>query len=148
MMENRLVVRLKNYWERIKKDSPMPDFKKNNPAMIEDLWSQCFVLAVLPPVGSNYKYDFLGDKVKDVYRRDLTGSTVDLQGSQFPNSIVSKHLKEVGESAFSLNQPLEDEGQTPSVGGKFIKYRIVMLPFGGDKQGVTHILVGLSFREF
>lgn len=147
MYENRLIVRLNDYWNRLKKDDVLPDFKKNNPAMIEDLWQQCFVLSIVPTKFPVYKYEFLGDKVKAVYGRDITGTVVDLNSKQFPNSIISPKLKKIVELA-EINQPLEEQGQTPSKGSKFIKYRMILLPFGNEGAGLTHIVAGLSFREF
>lgn len=145
-MEKRLVIRLMGYWERLRNGDPLPDFKKNNPAMIEDLWTQCFVLSIAPPRGAVYKYEYLGDKVKDVYGGDISGRSFELQNRQFPNSIIARRLQEMVKTG--TKTPQEDSGHTPSADGKLIKYRIVLLPFGNEKSGLTHIIVGISFREF
>ncbi len=147
MNDNRLTARLIDYWKRIKKDDVIPDFKKNNPALIEDLWEQCFVLSIIPPNCAAYKYEFLGKEIKRIYARDLLGMTFDLKNGQFPNSVIVPRLK-VMNSLFDLKSPQEDSGQMPIVGGKIVKYRTIMLPFGNEKSGITHIVIGVSYREF
>lgn len=144
MFEQRLTVRLMDYWERLKKDDTMPDFKKNNPGMISDLWDQCFVVSIVPQQGTFYKYEYVGKKVREAYGRDPTGQTVDLKIKHFPNMIVASKLPAVME----IEAPQESEGQAPTANGKFLKYRAILLPFGNEKEGLTHILVGLSYRVF
>lgn len=147
MNDNRLTERLTKYWSRIKKDEVMPDFRKNNPAVIEDLWEQCFVLSVVPPNCSSYKYEYLGEKIKKIYTDDLIGLTFDLKGRQFPNSVLVPRLRTIN-SLLELKSPQEDTGKMPISSGKIIKYRTITLPFGNKKAGITHIVVGVSYREF
>ncbi len=147
MNDNRLTVRLMDYWKRLKKDDVIPDFKKNNPAMIEDLWEQCFVLSVVPPNCSGYKYEYIGKEIKKIYLKDLLGMTFDLKNGQFPNSVIVPKLQ-VMNTLIDIKTPQEDSGQMPIAGGKIIKYRTIMLPFGNEKSGITHVVVGVSCREF
>lgn len=147
MLENRLVVRLMGYWERLRKDDVLPDFKKNNPAIIEDLWQQCFVLHILPARTGAYKYEYLGDKIKTLYGHDYTGMTFDFHNRQFPNSIISTGLQNMI-FAEKHDAPREENGQVPGNAGKIIKYRTILLPFGSEKAGLTHIVCGVSYREF
>jgi hypothetical protein len=146
MSENRLVVRMMGYWERIRKDEHLPDFRKNNPAMIEDLWQQCFVLSSAVPKSTIYKYEFIGEKVKDIYKQDLTGQVFDLQGKDFPNLVISPRLREIG--GLDIPTPQEISGQVSGSGGKIIKYRIILLPFGNQKNVLTHVIAGVSFIKY
>jgi hypothetical protein len=43
--------------------------------------------------------------------------------------------------------PLVDMGQFINAGNKVVKYRSCLLPFGTGNK-VTHIIAGLSWREF
>ncbi len=147
MNDNRLVNRLVDYWKRVKKDDLLPDFKKNNPASIEDIWQQCFVLSIIQPNFTGYKYEYMGDKIIKIYGKDLMGRTMSLSNRQFPDSIISPRLKSIN-SLSDLKEPQEDMGQMPAPGGKFIKYRTILLPFGNEKAGLTHIVAGVSYREY
>lgn len=146
MNDNRLIVRLSDYWNRIKKDDLIPDFRKNNPASIEDLWEQCFVLSIVPPDLFCFKYEYLGEKIQKIYGSDLTGTIVNIKNKQFPNSVIVPKLQSI--NILSDMKPSEDSGQMPHDSGKIIKYRTVLLPFGNESKGLTHIVVGVSFREF
>jgi hypothetical protein len=147
MLEQRLVVRLLGYWERVKKEDAMPDFRRNNPAMIEDLWGQCFILAVIPPIGSAYKYEYLGDKLGALCISDITGKTFDAKNKHAGNSLVTPKIETIT-ALMELKTPQEDNGQMPTTSGKLIKYRTILLPFGNETVGITHMLGGVSYREF
>jgi len=147
MLEQRLVVRLLGYWERVKKEDIMPDFRRNNPAMIEDLWGQCFVISVVPPSCKAYKYEYLGDKIRVLCTGDITGKTFDAQNKYSGNSLVTPKMEAII-ALMELKKPQEDSGQMPSKNGKFVKYRTILLPFGNENMGITHIVGGVSYREF
>ncbi|MEQ1789315.1 MAG: PAS domain-containing protein [Rickettsiales bacterium] len=147
MNENRLTTRLTEYWNDLKQDDVIPDFEQNNPALIGDLWDQCFVLYIIPPNYSAYRYEYLGAQIKEMYGRDLTGTFVDLKNRQFLDAVIIPRLQVI-RSVLNLKTPQEDSGQLPTKNKKFIKYRIVLLPFGSESAGTTHIVVGVSFREF
>ncbi|MEQ1705954.1 MAG: PAS domain-containing protein [Rickettsiales bacterium] len=147
MNDNRLTARLTSYWENLKKDDIVPDFKKNNPARIADLWEQCFVLSLLPNNFNYYKYEYIGDKIKKLYGEDVTGTMVNIGNSKFPNSVIMPKLQAI-KSLSDMKSPTEDSGQMVQNSGKIIKYRSVLLPFGNEKSGLTHIIAGISHREF
>jgi hypothetical protein len=144
MYEQRLTVRLTQYWQRIRKDAPMPDYKKHNSGAIEDLWPFCFVVSVVPAHKNVYKYDYVGEKIVEAYGKDPSGTTVDLRAERFPNSVISRNLPIVAD----LEAPKELDGNILTDAGKILKYRSVLLPFGSEKAGLTHVLVGLSYRTF
>jgi hypothetical protein len=75
------------------------------------------------------------------------GRTVNMSNKQFPDSIIVPRLQAIN-SLFDLKEPQEDTGQMPMSTGKFIKYRTILLPFGSAKAGLTHIVAGVSYREF
>lgn len=147
MLEQRLVVRLLGYWERIKKEDAMPDFKRNNPAMIEDLWGQCFIISVISIADNAYKYDYLGDKLYALCSNDIKGKTFNARNKGAGNSLVTPRMENIT-ALMELKTPQEDNGQMPTTSGKLIKYRTILLPFGNETAGITHMLGGVSYREF
>ena len=73
----------------------------------------------------------------------MLGQTFGPGHNQFPVAVLIRKIHLV----FANPAPLVDMGQFVSERGKIIKYRSCLLPFG--TQGVvTHIVVGLSWREF
>jgi hypothetical protein len=61
----------------------------------------------------------------------------------YPAARIMARLEEV----WSNPAPLYDEGQFVSPTHKTVKFRSCLLPFGQGEE-VSHILVGLSWREF
>jgi len=145
-MEQRLVVRLMGYWERIRKDKPIPDFNKNNPESISDLWQQCFVLSVVAGGEHVYKYEFMGDGLVNLYGKESVGKVFSLRDREFPNNVLATGLKEMFADGVAP-APKEKDGQAVGKAGKIVKYRLILLPFGKDNK-VTHIVCGVSYREF
>lgn len=147
MHDNRLTTRLIDYWNRIRKNDEIPDFKRNNPTSIADLWERCFVLYIIPPNYSAYRYEYIGEKIQEIYGRDITGTFVDAKNRMSINDVIIPRLQTV-KTLIEIKTPQEDSGQLPTRNGKFIKYRIVLLPFGNSEGVVTHILIGVSYSEF
>jgi len=147
MLEQRLVVRLLGYWERVKKEDSMPDFRRNNPAMIEDLWGQCFILSVVSKSDNAYKYEHLGDQLYALCTSDIKGKTFNAKNKGAGNSLVTPKMENIN-AIMEQKTPQEDSGQMPSKNGKLLKYRTILLPFGNESAGITHILGGVSYREF
>lgn len=132
------------YWNLVRKDRPIPDIIQFNNKPIEDLWGNCFTVAISRDTETKYKYEHMGEKIATAYGRDMTGQTVDPKMRQFPGAVMCKKLEEV----VAQGKPMEDEGNIVTQTGGVIKYRACFLPFGSDKKGVTHIIAGLSFRVF
>ena len=145
MHDQRLVTRLQNYWELIRRGKVMPEIGQLNPAVIEDLWQQCMKIEVnRTQTGIGYTYRFMGEKLIAMFGRDLTASTIDLRSSQYPYGVIVKSLEGVmNERKFVL-----DENQFVNEKGKVIKYRGCIMPFGSEAKGITHLVVGLSDRTY
>jgi len=145
MQEQRLSHRVLKYWETVRKNHEMPEMQRLNTAAIEDVWPYCFLLSVdthgKVPI---YHYEYMGDPIAKIYGRDLTGMIVDQTTKQFPGKVIHHKFNDL----LSSHKPVHDEGHFVSETGKLIKYRACILPFGNDKKGVTHIVVGLSCRFF
>ncbi len=146
MLDNRLTDRLSTYWNSIRKDEPMPNFSQFNASAISDVWQKCILFSVQPTAADsppNLKFQVIGDKLSNVYGQGAIGKTFNPSHRGFPAAAVIKKVRVL----LANPAPLVDMGQFVSEQGKIIKYRSCLLPFG--RQGiVTHVVAGLSWREF
>jgi hypothetical protein len=144
MQEQRLTLRLLRYWELVRKNKPYPEYIHFNTAAIEEIWPWCFVVSVGKRKRAAYTYEYMGEPVAKLYGHNLTGMTIDYTMTQFPGGVIHKKLPEVVEAAV----PMTDDGHFVSAEQGLIKYRACYLPFGNKKNGITHIIVGISCRKF
>ena len=145
MQEQRLTRRVLKFWNMVRKHHDMPEIMRFNPAALEDIWPHCFRI-VVEARGKNtvYKYEYMGEAITGIYGRDLTDMVVDQHAKNFPGSVLHPRFNEI----LHEKRPLHDDGHFINEGGKLIKYRACILPFGDGKKGVTHIVVGLTCRYF
>lgn len=145
-MENRLTTRLITYWERIRKEENLPEIGRLNPAALDDVWPFCFRLTVekSTQAAKTYRYDYVGTKITEIYGKNLTGQYATAQLKSIPGASVLKRMDEL----VLTGKPLEDEGQFINEKSKIVKYRACLLPFGTEKNGVTQIVAGLSWKVF
>lgn len=144
MEELRLTRRLHRYWDYIRKDKDFPDIHQLNSASIEDVWPYCFKVSVDTRGNISYKYEYMGEPIARLYGDDLTGRMVEHEAKDFPGAVVHTKIPQ----AVAEKIPINDDGHFVNRAGQLIKYRACILPFGNEKQGVTHVLVGLSCRVF
>lgn len=145
MQEQRLTRRLLKFWNMVRKDNAIPEMIRFNPAALDDIWPHCFKVSV-DTHGKNpvFTYEYMGDPIAKTYGRDLTGMIVDQYTKQFPGKVLHYKFSEILER----KEPMSDDGHFISDHGYLIKYRASILPFGNEKKGVTHIVVGLTCRQF
>ncbi len=144
--EQRLIDRLTSYWTLLRKDAPLPEFVQFNISAIEDVWSQCVLFTVQPTAaGQNPNVNFynVGDKVKALYG-DVAGRSVNTGQRNFQGAAIVRRMGEV----IASPQPVYDSGQFVNERSKVVKYRSCLLPFGNRDGKVTHVVAGLSWREF
>jgi hypothetical protein len=141
MREQRLTARLQRYWERIRRSNNIPEIQRFNAEAIEDIWPHCFKISI---AGKFYQYDYMGEPLIKLYGRDLTGQMADVRMKQFPASVVYAALRDV----LDKREPVYGDGHLVNSDGRLIKYRSCFLPFGNAKRGVTHVVVGMSYRVF
>ena len=146
MNEHRLVDRLTSYWNNARKDSIMPEFSHFNSSAIEDIWQQCVLFTVMPVADGklpSLNFYRVGDKVREVYGQDMSGKVFSPAQKHFQGAAVVRKANEV----LANQTPIVDLGQFINTGTKMEKYRSCLLPFGSGGK-VTHIIAGLSWREF
>lgn len=145
MQDQRLVNRLQNYWELIRRGKPMPEINQFNAATIEDLWKNCLKLEASPGQGAiRYVCRYMGPKLVPMFGKDLTGMVMDSLITRYPYGVVVKML----DASFKEGKLMVDQNQFVNEKGKVIKYRACFLPFGNESRGVTDFIVGISDRTF
>lgn len=146
MQEQRLHIRLTDYWQKLKKDNILPAIAQFNSHTVPDLWPNCLVVAVekAQATGVSFKYTYIGQPITQMFGQDLTGQLLDPRRKDFPIAVIAKKLTEVME----VGDAIQADNHFNNAQGKLVKYRGCFLPFGSDKTGITHILVGISHRVF
>lgn len=143
--DHRLTDRLTNYWNLIRKDAVMPEFAHFNMSALSDIWQQCILFTVQPAASgspASVSFYMLGDQVKSIYG-DMSGRTMHSGMKHFQGASIVRRMDEV----IASPQIILDQGQFVNDRSKIVKYRSCLLPFGKDGK-VTHVLAGLSWREF
>jgi hypothetical protein len=144
--DHRLTDRLTNYWTLLKRENVMPEFGQFNISAISDIWQQCILFTVSQATENtpaSVNFYMLGDQAKNIYGGDMSGRTVYPSMKHFQGASVVRRMDEIIKDPKSLY----DEGQFVNERSKIVKYRSCLLPFGKEGR-VTHILAGLSWREF
>lgn len=146
MMEHRLSERLTRYWDTLRKDLPMPHFSHFNASAIEDIWQQCLLFTVAPEVENQpYALSFyqIGEGLRGLYGSNMLGRHFNSTQRHFQGAAIVRRVGEV----LANPAPVNDMGQFVNTRSHVVKYRSCLLPFGHDKQ-VSHVITGLSWREF
>lgn len=146
MIEHRLAERLTSYWNTLRKDLPMPDFGHFNASSVADIWQQCVLFTVSPEVENKpYVLNFyqIGDRLRSIYGNDMIGRSFNTSQRHFQGAAIVRRVEEI----IANPAPANDMGQFINERSKVVKYRSCLLPFGRDGR-VTHIITGLSWREF
>lgn len=143
--QQRLSDRLTKYWETLRKDEVMPPFQQFNVSTIEDLWGNCVLLSVNKSNEETKTFVFyrVGDRVKELYNEDLTGISLKSKQKMIKGAAIIKRIDEI----IANPAPVYDSGQFVSERNKVVKFRSCLLPFGTGGE-VTHVIAGLSWREF
>lgn len=144
--EFRLIERLITYWGTIKKSRDLPNINHFNPAAIADLWDNCILFTVVPSgsKGSTLlQFHQVGDRVRQLYENEMVGQIFTTEQRHFAGASI---VQRIGES-IATHDALTDKGVFVNDRGKVVKYRSCLLPFGTHDK-VTHVIVGLSWREF
>ena len=144
--EHRLPERMLSYWNTLRKDAPMPDFSRFNASAIADIWQQCVLFTVAPSVDnktSALNFYQIGDKLGSIYSANMVGRTFNPGQKHFQGAAIVRRMEEI----LVNPEPITDMGQFINENSKVVKYRSCLLPFGRNGR-VTHVITGLSWREF
>lgn len=143
--DHRLSDRLNNYWNLVRRGAVMPEFQQFNMSAISDIWGQCILFTVQPAAGGRSAVNFymVGDQTKQLYGGNIVGQAVVPGMKHMQGAAIVRRVDEI----IAHPKALFDQGQFVNETGKVVKFRSCLLPFGKDGR-VTHILAGLSWREF
>lgn len=86
----------------------------------------------------------VGDKVRALYGQDMTGNIVHAGQKHLHGANLVRKLDEI----IAMPMPIFDSGQFVNDRSKIVKYRTCLLPFSNHSGQVTHILAGLSWKEY
>lgn len=147
MQQNRLTQRLADYWEMLRRERVMPEFVQLNISTISDLWPNCVLFSILPTADGRaptLSLNKVGDNIRPIYGNEMLGLTFNTAQRHFQGTKIIQRTGEV----IRDKRPVFDEGQFVSEKGTVIKFRSCLMPFGNAEGNVTHVLVGLSWREY
>lgn len=145
MNDQRLVNRLENYWNLIRRGKPMPEIAMFNSAPIEDLWHKCMKIEIQPTQdGTSFTYRYLGSSITTMFGRDITNTTVNMKMTKYPLGVIVRAM----DNCMIMKTFVIDENQFVNEKGKIVKYRSCVMPFGNETKGITHLIMGISDRQF
>lgn len=145
MLEQRLTYRLIQYWERLRRDQPLPVIEWFNPAVVQDLWPQCLKLTVFSMKDAySYHYEYVGEALITMFGKNLSGERISSSMIHSPGFNILAKLDHV----IQHPTPAIEEGQFINNHSKIVKYRCCLLPFGPNITQITHCIIGISWRAY
>lgn len=146
MIQQRLTERLIAQWNLLRTNNHCPDFSKLNRGSIADIWPSCLVIRTQPKADSatpTYQYAEVGSKAETIFKENPIGQYFIPNAKIMPAARLM--LKVVDLTIES--SPIIDDGQFVNDKQRIVKFRSCLLPFGSSER-ITHVVVGLSWREF
>src|SRR5689334_9850553 len=104
-MERRITLRLLSYWEKLRKDRPMPSEKDIDPEDVKDLWGNCYLIRIKNLDKQDYHYDYLGQAIVDAYRAGLSENDPDGMISPNPAKLSGNYARVI-----TTCKPVIEEG--------------------------------------
>lgn len=148
MHEKRLTQRLTDYWNRLRKEAPLPQIERFNHGALEDVIGKCCLWRVEirdPSARARmYTYEYVGEEMQQIVGSDVIGTTISPHFKDFPAARIISKISEAVEHGTIV----VDEGQFVGSNSKVIKYRSCLLPFGTQEGRVTNVLLGISWKAF
>lgn len=144
--EKRLVNRLQAYWESLREGEHLPAFSKFNQNYVADMWESCLLFYVshngeqklyhCESVGKQLTLGF-GHDLKDIYISSRNKMVL-------PGANLMQYMdKAITDKSFVMSS-----GQFINYRNKVVKYRDCILPFIDHSENITHLIIGISWREF
>src|SRR5690606_33092749 len=125
--EQRLVNRLKQYWENAKGEDDIPLSMKFNGSFIQDIIENCITVKVTNANGVNtYQVSHFGRNLKGAFDEDLSDKYFSMQVS---GKTINKQFITYLDKAVETKEIVNSEGSFIGGKGKVIKYRDCIMPF-------------------
>lgn len=143
-LERRLSIRMVSYWDRLRKENPLPPYEKLRRESLSDIWGSSIIFTVSKrDKHLYYQYLHVGEDIRQLIGSGMVGQEV----MQNPNFLPLKPLVVVMDDVIRNPRALEHNGQFVDMHGHMTKYRSCILPFGRDEQHVSHCMVGLTWTS-
>lgn len=139
----RITETLERYWDSIKAENALPSEADVDPAELEAIWDDCFL--VRSEGGDRFHYLYMGPGIVEAMGDDLTGKEVcDKLVGGLHDPLASKFLR-----ALQADAPRQEESSFTNRHKMEIKYRMCLLPLcDREKQTVRYILGGMKWRAY
>lgn len=137
---HRINEQLKDYWDGLRGNRPMPLESEVVLEDLKDIWDYCFLMSVR---GNNFAYDFLGEQLVEAYGDDLTGKEI-TETLLYPHPIsLFNSFREV----VKTGQVGMDENEFTNSRGVLVKYRSCVLPLAAaGNPSVAFLLGGMKWK--
>jgi hypothetical protein len=136
--DKRITNLILDHWNAVKGLKKFPSEKDLDPAFLEQLLDNCFLIKTEGIFDGKYNYKFLGKNIMNAYGSDLTRSMDDT--SENPLSQRDK-IKEL----LTHKRPIVDEGEFRNINGNLIKYRQCLVPMSSDGINIDSVFGGMRF---
>lgn len=141
-VHHRINEQLRQYWDSLRGDRPMPLESDINIADLKEIWDYCFLVNVN---GDRFAYSYLGPQLIEAYGDDFTGREIaQTLLEPHPHSLFDS-FKDVAANA----QPKIDESEFTNSRGTLVKYRSCILPLGSrGHTSVAFLLGGMKWKAY
>lgn len=133
---------LAKYWQKIKKDQPVPFRKQFNPVDVP----QCLRYIVLVDVKATqprYYVRLAGSSVNPVYHKSITGQFIEnIIGKEDLESVLHQY-----DHTVTHWEPTYMTSTVNATNSTNMKYERVILPMTSDGSKVDKLLVGIIFEN-
>jgi hypothetical protein len=135
--DKRITSIILNHWEAVRGEKQYPAEADLDPAVLEPVLDNCFLIKIEGLLEGKYQYKFLGKNVMNAYGSDLTRR---LNTESDPLSQKEKILE-----VLNTKRPVIDEGEFVNTKQNLVKYRQCLMPLSSDGVNIDSIFGGIRF---
>jgi len=132
--ERRITKQLLLYWNKLRDESPMPDFKELNPDIMGDVWKDCFVVKVSGS-GKHATFDMVyrGENVLNLFQE------VSPKGMNYIQECLDLFFEQV----IRTKRPAIEEAEFIPTDETELRFRMVILPLSESSERIDMIVGGI-----
>ena len=136
--DKRITNIILDHWNEIRGLKKFPAEKDLDPALLEQLLDNRFLIKTEGIFEGKYNYKFLGKNIMNAYGSDITRSMNDehenplSQRDKIKEMLVHQH-------------PIIDEGEFRNINRDIIKYRQCLVPLSSDGINIDSVFGGMRF---
>ncbi|MCE3233023.1 MAG: hypothetical protein K0R98_1280 [Rickettsiaceae bacterium] len=136
--DKRITNIILDHWNAIRGLKKYPAETDLDPALLEELLDNCFLIKTEGIFEGKYNYKFLGKNIMNAYGSDLTRSLNDSAENPFSQRDKIKEL-------ITHEHPIIDEGEFHNINKDIIKYRQCLVPLSSDGINIDSVFGGMRF---